>query len=149
MERQTVARCQYRTGQTARLTLAQKLLHLWVQREGAVAGLGFQLVAAYHAAAPGFIMDALGIMPYMQQLFLPVDVLPAKTADFADAHAVQECEQYGKMQVGSFQFLQQLLLFCGRVRTRNIAFYARQLHTTDWIAAIESAAASGGKCGLQ
>ena len=94
-------------------------------------------------------MDELGIMSYMQQLFLPVDVLPAKTADFADAHAVQESEQYGKMQVGSFQLLQQLLLFCGRVRTRNIAFYARQLHTTDWIAAIESAAASGGKCGLQ
>lgn len=35
-------------------------------------------------------MDALGIMSYMQQLFLPVDVLPAKTSDFADAHAVQE-----------------------------------------------------------
>ena len=90
VEWQTVACCQYRTGQTARLTLAQKLFHLWVQRKGTVAGLGFQLVAAYHAAAPGFVMDSLSTMPYMQQLFLPVDVLPAETADLADAHAVQE-----------------------------------------------------------
>ena len=66
VEWQTVACRQYRTGQTAWLTLAQKLFHLRMQREGAVAGLSFQLVAAYRVAAPGFVMDSLSTMPYMQ-----------------------------------------------------------------------------------
>ena len=66
VERQTVACCQYRTGQTAWLTLAQKLFYLRMERKGTEAGLGFQLVAAYRTAAPGFIMDALSTMPYMQ-----------------------------------------------------------------------------------
>lgn len=66
MERKSVACCHYRTGRPAWLTLTQKLFYLRMERKGTVAGLGFQLVAAYHAAAPGFVMDSLSTMPYMQ-----------------------------------------------------------------------------------
>lgn len=66
MERKSVACCHYRTERPAWLTLTQKLFYLRMERKGTEAGLGFQLVAAYRTAAPGFIMDALSTMPYMQ-----------------------------------------------------------------------------------
>ena len=82
-----------------RLLGTQKLLDLRMKRKRAIAGLRFQFIAANNTSATGFIMHQHGIVPHIEQLILPIDVVPAQATHFASAQSIQERQQYRKMQI--------------------------------------------------